>query len=60
MPIILLDLPAPMKLNTAMPPAASTSTSPATRGDGQKERQEDGDQVHRWQGGEEDYEEGED
>ena len=60
MPIILLDLPAPMKLNTAMPPAASTSTSPATRGDGQKERQEDGDQVHHWQGGEEDDGEGED
>jgi hypothetical protein len=45
-----------MKLNTAVPPAASTS--PATRDNSQKERQEDGDQVHRWQGGEEEEEEG--
>ena len=48
MPFILFDLPAP------------AASSPATRGNSQKERQEDGDQVHRWQGGEEDEEEGED
>ena len=48
MPFILFDLPAP------------AASSPATGGNGQKERQEDGDQVHRWQGGEEDEEEGED